>query len=82
MSFFIATISAPVKAQLYKVDTLILSAFGCGAFKNDPEYIAKTFKNIISTTPYSYKKIIFAIYDDANASEKGNYKTFKRILSE
>ena len=68
--------------QLYSVDILILFAFGCGAFKNSPEYIATIFKKIIETTPYSYKKIIFAIYDDANAPKEGNYNTFKRILED
>lgn len=45
------------------VDVLILGAFGCGAFKNPPELVAKAFKTVISDNHYDeyFRKIVFAI---------------------
>jgi uncharacterized protein (TIGR02452 family) len=64
-------------------DVIILSAFGCGAFKNNPETVATIFKYVIKTNNYDkyFKHIIFAIIDDYNAKvHGGNYKIFKDIL--
>ncbi len=36
----------------HDVDTLILGAFGCGAFHNPPEIVAKAFREICTTTRY------------------------------
>ena len=46
------------------IDNLILGAFGCGAFANDPRMISKIFKNILIDEEY-YKYFInvhFAIF--------------------
>ena len=46
------------------IDNLILGAFGCGAFANDPKMISKIFKNILIDEEY-YKYFInvhFAIF--------------------
>lgn len=42
---------------------LILGAFGCGAFKNPPEIVAKAFHEVIEENAYQakFKKIVFAI---------------------
>ena len=40
-------------------DTIILGAFGCGIFKQDPSEVASIFKELIHE--YSFKKVIFAI---------------------
>lgn len=42
---------------------LILGAFGCGAFKNPPEVVAKAFREVIQENSYQrlFKKIVFAI---------------------
>jgi uncharacterized protein (TIGR02452 family) len=44
-------------------DSLVLSAFGCGAFGNPPQHIAELFKQAIETFGYLYdfKYIAFAI---------------------
>lgn len=52
-------------------DTLILSAFGCGAFKNNPEYISEVFKRQLKSKGLKYKKVYFGILDDANAKANG-----------
>lgn len=53
---------------------LILGAFGCGIFKNDPEFVAYTFKHILHSNNYHFKKVIFAIPGGIN------YDIFKKIL--
>lgn len=49
-------------------DVLILGAFGCGAFKNPPELVAKAFKTVISENHYDefFRKIVFAIKSSNN----------------
>jgi uncharacterized protein (TIGR02452 family) len=64
---------------------MVLSAFGCGAYGNPPEQIAKIFKDVIENEFAGYfDKIIFAIFDDHNSYREhnpdGNLKPFKKIF--
>lgn len=36
-----------------KVDTIILGAFGCGAFKNPAYVVAEAFKSVIESKQYA-----------------------------
>lgn len=58
------------------VEVIILGAFGCGAFKNPPEVVAKAFHEVIKENDYAsfFKKIVFAI--KSNYSNNCNYETF------
>ena len=60
-------------------DNLVLSAFGCGVFKNDPVYIASIFKSVINDVSYMYDNIVFAIINDKN-SVANNYEIFKSTI--
>jgi len=63
-------------------DCIVLSAFGCGAFKNPPRHIARLFKEVIKQQYMgAYKNITFAIIDDPHASGKGNYEPFATVFS-
>ena len=55
---------------------LILSAFGCGVYKNDPDIISKIFKEEISLISGLYDNITFAILNDRN-SNGNNFEIFK-----
>ena len=57
-------------AMQNKADTLILGAFGCGVFKNDPKEVAEIFKRELKGYPI---KTVFAV-----PGEK--YTIFRQIL--
>ena len=48
-------------AKKHNIDTLILGAFGCGVFKNDPTFVSTVFKELINSRNYNFKKVIFAV---------------------
>lgn len=62
-----------------KADILVLGAFGGGAFRNDPEVVAKAYKTALEKFPKVFKKIEFAI--DCSDEEQKNYHTFKDMLA-
>ncbi len=65
-------------------DSLVLSALGCGAFRNPAVHVAAIFKSVIQQYAGYFKIISFAIIDDHNAGHQhnpnGNYLPFKNIL--
>ena len=61
-------------AEREKVDTLILGAWGCGVFGQNPEEVAHTFKNNLSER--NIRKVIFAI----PAGNK-NFETFNKVFN-
>lgn len=65
-------------AESQNVDIVILGAFGCGAFRNKPEVVARAYKDILNLYKNSFEQIIFAIY--YNKNDMINYTTFNRIL--
>lgn len=60
-------------------EIVILGAFGCGAFSNNPYVVATAAKNVIKDYLYKFKIIEFAIY--CNPRDDSNYKSFMEILS-
>lgn len=58
-------------------DTLILGAWGCGAFCHDSKDIANDFRNVLIEEGYKkyFVKIIFAVYAPRGSSY--NFKNFK-----
>ena len=59
-------------------DILVLGAFGCGAFQNNPEVVARAYKVALQEFPKVFDKIEFAVYCPPGVSR--NYEVFKRIL--
>jgi uncharacterized protein (TIGR02452 family) len=61
------------------VETIILGAWGCGVFRNEPADVANYFKEIIHDQfKNCFKEIIYAIYD--SSEKKANFKIFEDIL--
>lgn len=65
-------------AQQNEVKTLILGAFGCGVFRQNPYTVAETFKYLLSRNAYTFQKIIFAIPNKGHGVE--NYKAFVNVM--
>ncbi|CAF1541060.1 unnamed protein product [Rotaria sp. Silwood1] len=66
-------------------DCLVLSAFGCGAFRNPPKHVAAIFKSVIEQYAGFFNRIYFAIIDDHNAGQEfnphGNFRPFQEIFN-
>lgn len=71
-------IAVAVSAQFPE---LILGAFGCGVFGNDPEYVASLFKTILVDKEFAKKfdHITFAIKGNPKDS-RDSYSIFKKIF--
>lgn len=66
-------------SMAYKEDTkvLILGAYGCGVFGQNPEEVARIFKDyLLGEFQNSFEQIIFAI----PKSKNGNYDAFERVI--
>ena len=59
-------------------DSIVLGAFGCGAFHNPPKHIARLFHEVIDEKEFKdkYKLIAFAILEDHNSPRGGNLQPF------
>lgn len=60
------------------VDIIILGAFGCGAFRNDPKIVAKAYKDAIKDFKHTFKVIEFAVY--CRPGDDTNYRVFEEVL--
>jgi uncharacterized protein (TIGR02452 family) len=65
-------------AAANKVDALILGAFGCGAFANDPQVVARAYRDALKDYKRYFQYIEFAVY--CRADETENYDAFQRAL--
>ena len=66
-------------AAYHEIDVLILGAFGCGAFQNDPNIVAKAYANVIPQFNGYFKEINFAVYCPPNKGSE-NYTAFARVF--
>lgn len=60
-------------------DTLVLGAFGCGAFENNPKIVAKAYKVALEEFPKVFKRIEFAIYCP-NEKARPNFEEFSKAF--
>lgn len=61
-------------------DILVLGAFGCGAFQNNPEVVARAYKTVLDEFPKVFRKIEFAVYCPPGGSM--NFEVFSRVLGQ
>ena len=59
-------------------EAVILGAFGCGAFQNKPEVVARAAKEVIADYLYAFKTIEFAVY--CPPRDDTNFKVFKWVM--
>ena len=73
-------------AIYWENDSIVLGAFGCGAFANPPDDVATLFKEVLEEPEYrdKFDKVVFAVLDDGNShrphNPRGNFVPFKEIL--
>lgn len=84
---YIMTMNSKVAAIIMSAvpggaNKLILGAWGCGVFKNDPNFVAQCFLDNLNIDDrrYYFDEIVFAVINDHN-SVANNYEIFKKILS-
>ena len=65
-------------AALNNAEVVILGAFGCGAFQNKPEVVARAAKEVITDYLQVFKTIEFAVY--CSPRDDTNLRVFKRVL--
>jgi len=67
-------------------DSIVLSAFGCGAFRNPPTHMANLFHQVLHEPCFlnKFKCVTFAIFDDHNAhhftNPNGNFLPFQKVF--
>lgn len=59
-------------------EVMILGAFGCGAFENNPEVVAKASKAVAEKYRSCFDVIEFAIY--CSPRDEQNYRIFSRVI--
>ena len=59
-------------------EVLILGAFGCGAFCNPPEVVARVFRRITAEYRHCFETIEYAVYHTER--EMANYQAFRRAF--
>ena len=63
----------------YGYRNLVLGAWGCGAFGNDPRIVAEAFKSALKQDGLEmyFDKVCFAVYGNEASN---NYRTFKLVF--
>ena len=59
-------------------EVLVLGAFGCGAFRNPPEIVAKVFRNVMQDYLSYFETIEYAVYHTER--EIANFEAFSRTM--
>ena len=65
-------------AAVNGAEILVLGAFGCGAFQNKPEVVARAYRETIDEFAPFFERIEFAVYCSPRDSK--NYEVFRRVL--
>lgn len=64
-------------ANKHNVDILILGAYGCGVFGQNPYEVAAIFKYLLENKKYCFEKVIFAI---PKGTRTDNYTPFYKVF--
>lgn len=70
-------------AALENINSLVLGAFGCGAYQNPAKHMAELFRTVFDEPEFlgRFKNVVFAILEDQNSirenNKTGNFKPFR-----
>ena len=59
-------------------EAIVLGAFGCGAFRNDPKVVAAAAKTVVADYLHAFRAIEFAVY--CRPGDSANYDAFVNAL--
>jgi uncharacterized protein (TIGR02452 family) len=62
--------------------SLVLGAWGCGVFKNDPQDIAQWFYAALTVNPLfsgAFERVVFAVFDRSKTQE--NFRAFHNVFT-
>lgn len=59
-------------------EVVVLGAFGCGAFRNNPEVVAKAYKKLMEEFKNAFETVEFAVY--CSPRDESNFQIFNEIL--
>ena len=68
-------------AQAHGIQRLVLGAWGCGVFRNDPRMVAKIFAELIRPTGKfagAFSQVTFAVFDRSEGET--TYRTFEDLF--
>ena len=65
-------------AALNNTDILILGAFGCGAFENDPRAVARAMNDSLKEYSKYFAVVEFAVY--CTERDMRNYNIFAKTI--
>jgi uncharacterized protein (TIGR02452 family) len=68
-------------AQGHAVDKLVLGAWGCGVFRNDPRMVARIFSELLyipGTFDGVFSEVVFAVYDRSPGQQ--TYRAFAEVF--
>jgi len=60
-------------------EVLVLGAWGCGAYANDPTMVAEAFRDAIATQSDAIERVVFAVYGRGQVGT-ANREAFTRVL--
>jgi uncharacterized protein (TIGR02452 family) len=68
-------------AALKKHQRLVLGAWGCGVFRNDPNLVARVFKDLLENKFKNvFEEVVFAVYD--SSKDKSVFSAFESVFKE
>jgi uncharacterized protein (TIGR02452 family) len=69
-------------AQAHGIESLVLGAWGCGVFRNDPRMVASAFADLLKPSgkyAETFSRIVFAVLDHSEAET--TYRAFADLLN-
>lgn len=64
------------------VECLVLGAWGCGVFRNDPALVANTFRDLLRGPTWAgrFRRVVFSIHD--GSADQGVIRAFRQAFAE
>lgn len=66
-------------AAAHGADCMVLGAFGCGAFGNDPHVVARAYRELLADLGGLFTEVVFAVY--ASSRDSVNFQIFHDVLA-